>query len=129
MSPANSNKPDVPENPAQHEPIAIIGIGCRYPGGVVDLDSFWRLLKDGVDAISEAPADRFDQNLFFDPVPYTPGKVITRKGGFLSDRLDQFDPALFNISPREATMMDPQQRLLLETSWEAFENAGLPLER
>lgn len=129
MSPANMKQPDLPEKTAQHEPIAIIGIGCRYPGGVVDLDSFWRMLKDGVDAISEAPADRFDQNLFFDPVPYTPGKVITRKGGFLSDRLDQFDAALFNISPREATMMDPQQRLLLETAWEAFENAGLPLER
>jgi len=112
------------ENPS-NEPIAIIGIGCRFPGGVHNLDEFWQLLRDGIDAISDIPPDRFDINSYFGPTPYTPGKVITRQGGFLTDKLDYFDPAFFGISPREATMMDPQQRLLLEVSWEAFEDAGL----
>ncbi len=110
------------------EPIAIVGIGCRYPGGVTDTESFWRLLHEGIDAISEVPSTRWDIDAFYDPDPAATGKMTTRYGGFLSD-IDQFDPGFFGISPREAEKMDPQQRLLLETSWEALENAGIAPER
>lgn len=105
------------------EPIAIIGIGCRFPGGVNNPDTFWQLLVNGVDAISEVPPDRFDVEAYYDPTPATPGKVMSRWGGYL-DQVDQFDAAFFGISPREADRMDPQQRLLLETAWEALEDAG-----
>ena len=108
---------------ARSEPIAIVGIGCRFPGGVTDGPSYWRLLRDGADAVSEIPADRFDVNAYYDPEPEKPGKIYTRQGGFL-DEIDQFDPQFFGISPREAISLDPQQRLLLEVSWEALENAG-----
>jgi len=106
-----------------NEPIAIIGIGCRFPGGVRNPDTFWQLLKNGVDAISEVPSSRFDLETYYDPTPATPGKVMSRWGGYL-DHIDQFDAAFFGISPREADRMDPQQRLLLETAWEALEDAG-----
>ncbi|WP_040785698.1 type I polyketide synthase [Nocardia pneumoniae] len=99
---------------AKTEPIAIIGMGCRVPGGGIGPDEFWRLLDDGVDAISEVPPDRWAG---------VDGGTAARWGGFLSD-VDQFDPAFFGISPREAAAMDPQQRLLLEVSWEALERAG-----
>jgi acyl transferase domain-containing protein/NAD(P)-dependent dehydrogenase (short-subunit alcohol dehydrogenase family)/acyl carrier protein len=105
------------------EPIAVTGIGCRFPGGVNDTESFWRLLVEGQDAISEVPAGRWDINAFYDPDADAPGKMTTRWGGFLED-VELFDPELFGISPREAARMDPQQRLLLEVSWEALENAG-----
>lgn len=108
---------------AQREPIAIIGVGCRFPGGVSDTASFWQLLADGVDAISEIPSDRWDVDRYYDPTPATPGKMYTRNGGFI-DQVDQFDPHFFGISPREAIGIDPQQRLLLEVSWEALENAA-----
>ncbi len=108
----------------RQEPIAVIGMGCRFPGGVVDLDSYWQLLKDGVDAVGEVPADRWDVDAYFDPAPDTPGKMYTRAGAFL-DQVDEFDPQFFGISPREAMSLDPQQRLLLEVSWEALENAGV----
>jgi acyl transferase domain-containing protein len=98
------------------EPIAIIGIGCRFPGGATDPETFWRLLRDGVDAITEVPADRWDVAAYYDPDPDAPGKMSTRWGGFLQE-IDQFDPDFFGISPREAVTMDPQQRLLLEVSW------------
>ncbi len=111
---------------SKQEPIAIVGIGCRFPGGVQDPRSFWQLLIDRVDAVTEMPEDRFDLATFYDPRPATPGKVSTRFGGFLKD-IDKFDPYSFGISPREATYMDPQQRLLLEIAWEAFADAGLPL--
>jgi acyl transferase domain-containing protein/SAM-dependent methyltransferase/acyl carrier protein len=109
------------------EPIAIIGIGCRFPGDANCPETFWRLLINGVDAIAEVPADRFDINAFYDPDRTKPGKVITRYGGFLRD-IDKFDPNFFAIAPREAECMDPQQRLLLEVAFEALEDAGQPLE-
>ena len=112
---------------AKNEPIAIIGIGCRFPGAN-DPAAFWQLLRDGVDAIREVPADRFDQHAFYDPDPATPGKMNTRWGGFL-EQVDQFDPDFFGISPREALRMDPQQRLLLEVTWEALQDAGQVPER
>src|SRR5262245_52273187 len=108
---------------ARSEPIAIVGVGCRFPGGVTDGPSYWRLLRNRVDAVSEIPADRFDVNAYYDPEPGKPGKISTRQGGFL-DEIGQFDPQFFGISPREAISLDPQQRLLLEVSWEALENAG-----
>ena len=109
--------------PRTAAPVAIIGIGCRFPGGVTDAASFWRLLRDGVDAIGEIPADRFDIDQFYDERPATPGRIMSRRGGFLG-RLDQFDAAFFGMSPVQAERLDPQQRLLLETTWEALEDAG-----
>ena len=103
-----------------NEPIAIIGLSCRFPKAV-NPNAFWELLKKGVDAISEVPPDRWDVDAFHSDSP-DPGKMTTRFGGFLDD-VDLFDPAFFGISPREAARMDPQQRLLLEVSWEALENA------
>ena len=105
------------------EPIAVTGIGCRFPGGANDPDSFWRLLIEGRDAISEVPPNRWDIDRFYDPDPDVPGKMNTRWGGFLEE-IEQFDPEFFGISPREAAGMDPQQRILLEVAWEALENAG-----
>ncbi len=105
------------------EPVAIIGIGCRLPGGADGPDSFWRLLREGVDAIGEVPPERWDLAAFYDEDPAAPGKMNTRWGGFL-ERIDGFDASFFGISPREAAPMDPQQRLLLEVTWEALEDAG-----
>jgi acyl transferase domain-containing protein/acyl carrier protein len=110
------------------DPIAVIGIGCRFPGGANDPDSFWRLLIEGRDAIVEVPPGRWDIDALYDPDPGSTGKMNTRWGGFL-DGIDQFDPEFFGISPREATGMDPQQRVLLEVAWEALENAGLCPDR
>jgi microcystin synthetase protein McyG len=108
---------------AQTEPIAIVGMACRFPGGADDPDSFWRLLKDGTDAITEIPPDRWDVNFYYDPNPDVPGKMYTRWGGFL-ERVDGFDAHFFGIVPREAISTDPQQRLVLEVSWEALESTG-----
>jgi len=105
------------------EPIAIVGMACRFPGGTNDPESFWRLMRDGVDAMEEIPVERWDPKLFYDADPEAPGKMYTRVGGFVRG-IDQFDPHFFDISPREAIHMDPQQRLLLEVAWEALENAG-----
>lgn len=110
------------------EPVAIIGIGCRFPGGGDSPGSFWKLLSEGRDAITAVPADRWAADDFFDEDPATPGKATTRWGGFL-DRVDTFDPQFFGISPREAAQMDPQQRLLAEVAWEAIEDAGLVSQR
>ncbi|MFD9888719.1 beta-ketoacyl synthase N-terminal-like domain-containing protein [Amycolatopsis sp. NPDC059027] len=109
------------------DPIAIIGIGCRFPGAQ-GLDGLWRLLESEVDAIEEIPASRFDVGAVYDPQPATPGKTVSRYGGFLDD-IDRFDAAYFGISPREAAHLDPQQRLLLETAADALHDAGLTAER
>ena len=108
---------------AGREPIAIIGMACRYPGSVNNVEDFWRLLCNGTDAITEIPKDRWTIDSFYDPDPDAAGKILTRWGGFL-DQVDQFDPQFFGISPREADGMDPQHRLLLEVAWEALEHAG-----
>ncbi len=110
------------------EPIAIIGLACRFPGSVHSPDLFWRLLATGIDAIGDIPVDRFDVAAYYDPTPATPGKITARHGGFL-DHIDRFDAAFFGISPREAERMDPQQRLLLESTWEALADAGQAPDR
>ncbi|MGD9898614.1 MAG: beta-ketoacyl synthase N-terminal-like domain-containing protein [Calditrichaceae bacterium] len=107
----------------KNEPIAVIGYGLRMPGAN-NPEEFWKILKEGIDAITEIPADRWPADDYYDPNPGTPGKMITKYGGFISG-VDQFDAHFFGISPKEAIHMDPQQRLLLETTWEAFESAGI----
>ena len=104
-------------------PIAVIGMGCRFPGGADGPDNFWRLLEDGVDAVTEVPADRWPVDAWYDPDPAVPGRTATRWGGFV-EGVSDFDAEAFGISPREAGMMDPQQRLLLEVAWESLEHAG-----
>ena len=111
------------------EPIAIVGMGCRFPGGANSPDQFWRLIDDGGMAISEVPPSRWDPERYYDPDPQTPGTSYVKRGGFLvPDRLDQFDAPFFRIPPREARGLDPQQRLLLEVAWETLEQANIPLE-
>jgi glutamate-1-semialdehyde-2,1-aminomutase len=105
------------------EPIAIIGIGCRFPGAKTPED-FWQILRNGIDTITKVPSERWDIDTFYHPEAATPGKMNTRWSGFL-EQVDRFDPSFFRISPREAQQIDPQQRLLLEVTWEALENAGI----
>ncbi|QSQ13852.1 type I polyketide synthase [Myxococcus landrumensis] len=109
---------------ALSEPIAIVGMGLRFPGGADSPESFWELLREGRDAIAPIPASRWDVDAYYDPTPGTPGKMYTRHGAFIRG-VEDFDPQFFGISPREAARMDPHQRLLLEVTWEALERAGL----
>lgn len=109
---------------ARHEPIAIVGMACRLPGGVRRPEQLWQLLVEERDAVTEVPPDRWDVPAFFDPDPEAQGKSYTFAGGFV-DGLELFDPGFFGISPREAVSLDPQQRLLLEGTWQALESAGI----
>ncbi|NER51880.1 MAG: type I polyketide synthase, partial [Symploca sp. SIO1A3] len=109
---------------AQTEPIAIIGIGCRFPGNANTPESFWQLLSSGEDALREIPLERWDINSCYHPDPDTPGKMYIRHASLVS-QVDRFDPEFFGISPREANSLDPQQRFLLEVTWEALERAGI----
>ncbi|BDD11788.1 putative polyketide synthase (plasmid) [Fulvitalea axinellae] len=111
----------------ERDPIAIVGIGCRFPGGVHGPDSYWEALKNGFDGITDVPADRWSTEEYYDPDTTKFGKIKSRKGGFI-DTYDQFDPELFGLFPKEAESMDPQQRLLLESTFEAMEDSGTRLE-
>ncbi|MEH1901398.1 MAG: beta-ketoacyl synthase N-terminal-like domain-containing protein [Nostoc sp.] len=109
---------------SESEAIAVVGMGCKFPGGANSPEAFWELLHNGVDAIREVPGDRWKIEDYYDPNPNIPGKMYTRSAGFVDD-VDLFDPLFFGISPREAVSMDPQQRLLLEVCWQALENAAI----
>ncbi|WNZ58791.1 polyketide synthase [Myxococcus sp. MxC21-1] len=113
----------------EHDPIAIIGIGCRFPGGAKSPRHLWELLTQGRCAIVEVPKERWDHRRYYDPDPDKPGKTYVRAGGFLQEAIDTFDAAFFSISPREAATLDPQQRLLAEVAWESLEDAGLPADK
>ena len=113
---------------ARHEPIAIVGMACRFPGGVDSPERSGRCCARAARRVGEVPADRWDIDALYDPDPDAPGKMSTRRGGFLGD-VDGFEPQFFGISPREAASMDPQQRLLLEVAWEALEHAAIAPDR
>jgi thioester reductase-like protein len=125
---ASHATPHSPSAPVSLEPIALVGIGLRLPGGAHDVPSFWKLMCDRTDAVTEIPADRWDISRFYDPVPNLAGKTPSKWGGFIPD-VFHFDPLFFGLSPSEAEAMDPQQRLLLEASWHALEDAGVPISR
>ncbi len=115
-------------NSSAVEPIAIVGIGCRFPGEINDPKSFWELIAEGKDAIVDIPENRWDIKRFYDQDINKPGKMYVRSGGFLEQDIDQFDSLFFGITPREADCLDPQQRILMEVTWEAFEDAGIPAD-
>src|SRR5271166_1480560 len=109
---------------ARHEPIAILGIACRFPGKANDLEAYWQLLLARGDAVGRVPANRWHPDEYYDPEFAKPGRLYARDAAFL-DRIEEFDAEFFGISAREALSLDPQQRLLLEVTWEALENAGI----
>lgn len=113
---------------AQREPIAIVGMGCRFPGGADTPSALWQVLQRQTDAITEVPANRWPIEDYHHPNPDTPGKMVTRSGGFLTSLYD-FDAGFFRLSPREALSLDPQQRLALELAWEALEQAGIAADQ
>jgi acyl transferase domain-containing protein/acyl carrier protein len=119
---------DAPRPVPAVEPIAVIGMACRLPGGVETPDDFWRLLAEGRDAVTDVPPGRWDAEALFSDDPSVPGTLMSRWGGFLSD-VDRFDAGFFGISPREAGRMDPQQRLFLEVAWDALDDAGQDAHR
>lgn len=114
---------------SQNESIAIIGMGCRFPGDSDNPERFWEMIAQGKDGIVEVPKDRWDIDRFWDSDPEKPGKMYMKAGGFIRQPIDQFDAFFFGMSPREAEYLDPQQRILLEVTWEAFEDAGLGAEK
>jgi acyl transferase domain-containing protein/surfactin synthase thioesterase subunit/acyl carrier protein len=119
-------KAELDQQTKKQEPIAIIGMGCRFPGGCHDPETFWKFLTEGGDGIIEVPRDRWNIEDLYDPDPNATGKIYLKEAGFLQENVGEFDARFFGISPREAVEMDPQQRLLLEVSWEALERAGIP---
>ncbi|MCL2426103.1 MAG: type I polyketide synthase [Oscillospiraceae bacterium] len=108
----------------KEDAIAVVGIGCRFPGNTNDVDQFWNLLKNGKDAIVDVPSDRWDRHTYYNEERSFSGKTVSQRGGFV-DNFNKFDPQFFGITPREAAFIDPQQRLLMEVSWEAMEDAGI----
>ena len=116
------------KNTPSHEPIAVIGIGCRFPGELGNADAFWKFISEGGNAISEIPPDRWNIDKFYSASPGIQGKYNSRYGGFIRD-IHAFDAGFFGISPREARQMDPHQKILLEVAWQAFEDAGLVVDR
>ncbi len=124
--PVTACQPVVPAT-KEKEGIAIIGIGCRFPGKINHPEALWKLLVEGREAVGDVPPDRWNVDRYYDPEPGLAGKSIARRGGFI-DGIELFDPQFFGISPREANYVDPQHRLLLETAWEAIEDAGLVLD-
>ena len=114
---------------AEREALAIVGIGCRFPGKGDTPQAFWSLLRNGVDTLSDTPEGRWDPKKFFDEDRDKPGTAINFQAGFLSEAIDEYDPAFFGISPREAAHIDPQQRILMELIWEAFEDAAIPVDQ
>ena len=125
VAPVDAATSSMDRFPSDLDGIAVVGMGCRMPGGVASPQALWSLLMDEVDAISEIPANRWDADRFFSSNPDEPGTISTRMGGFVDD-VDLFDPVFFGISPREARHLDPQQRLLMEVCWETLEHAGIP---
>ena len=106
--------------------VAVVGIGCRFPGRVGNPNEFWEFLENGGNGICEVPKDRWDIDRHYSPDNRKAGNIYVKRGGFLADRgIDTMDPQFFGISPREAAFIDPQQRLLMEVSWEALEDAGI----
>src|SRR6202035_2235808 len=127
LRPGTSDGPAAPVlvHDLDQEPMAVVGVGCRFPGGAGSAEELWELVAGRVDAVSGFPDDRgWDTEGIFDPDPAVAGKSYTRSGGFVYGAAD-FDAGFFGISPREAVAMDPQQRLLLEVCWEALERAGI----
>src|SRR6476620_1806821 len=109
--------------------IAIVGISCRFPGGANSIDEYWNLLVNGEDGVSDVPENRWELEKYYDEDKTAPGKMYSKKAGFLNINIDEFDARFFNISPKEATALDPQQRMVLELTWEAFENANMDITK